>query len=150
MDIYNMKKFELVSTRLCSIMDKNGNKFEIVSHKLHTFLNYCCKICSHFDIARKKKNFFFGFLIFNDAKKRQAKCPHLEKGFLKLGRPGFLVLAKNDCIMYLYHITNNVHQRKGERVFFYTGCKKKSNQISCFLLQNFWKDLVHNFGLKGN
>lgn len=82
--------------------------------------------------------------------KRQAKCPHLEKGFLKLGRPGFLVLAKNDCIMYLYHITNNVHQRKGERVFFYTGCKKKSNQISCFLLQNFWKDLVHNFGLKGN
>ena len=97
-----------------------------------------------------KKIFFFCFLIFNDAKKRQAKCPHLEKGFLKLGRPGFLVLAKNDCIMYLYHITNNVHQRKGERVFFYTGCKKKSNQISCFLLQNFWKDLVHNFGLKGN
>ena len=97
-----------------------------------------------------KKNIFFCFLIFNDAKKRQAKCPHLEKGFLKLGRPGFLVLAKNDCIMYLYHITNNVHQRKGERVFFYTGCKKKSNQISCFLLQNFWKDLVHNFGLKGN
>ena len=50
--------------------------------------------------------------------KRQAKCPHLEKGFLKLGRPGFLVLAKNDCIMYLYHITNNVHQRKGGKESF--------------------------------
>ena len=37
-------------------------------------------------------------------------------------------------------------KKRGKRVFFYTGCKKKSNQISCFLLQNFWKDLVHNVG----
>ena len=44
--------------------------------------------------------------------------PASKKGFLKLGRPGFLVLAKNDCIMYLYHITNNVHQRKGGKESF--------------------------------
>ena len=75
MDIYNMKKFELVSTRLCSIMEINGNKFEIVSHKLHTFLNYCCKICSHFDIALKKNIFFFvsSFLMMRKSGKQNAR-----------------------------------------------------------------------------
>ena len=74
-----MKKFELVSTRLCSIMEKNGNKLKKIAINYTLFKIIAAKYVRILTLHVKK--IFFCFLIFNDAKKRQARCPHLKKDF---------------------------------------------------------------------
>ena len=68
-----MKKFELVSTRLCSIMEKNGNKLKKIAINYTLFKIIAAKYVRILTLHVKKFFFVSSFLMMRKSGKQDAR-----------------------------------------------------------------------------